>query len=205
MKPIDLDTDAEEFDGSALLFRAVTARGKRRGIRLEKIFWEALSEAAKAEGRALSEVVGAAHDSLPESGNLASALRVIGTHWMRARLRQLEHATVPENVFALVQASPSPAFALLDDKRIVHYNLPFLHFVQASFVGVEQAELMRGLRLSLDMQLEDVLNKLKDDPKTPVNTGFALGVVGRRVRGQLKAALAPTPDQSMVVAFVTHP
>jgi hypothetical protein len=55
------------------------------------------------------------------------------------------------------------------------------------------------------MQLEAVLAKLREDPRTPVNTGFALGVVGRRVRGQLKATLSPTPDKVMVIAFVMHP
>jgi predicted DNA-binding ribbon-helix-helix protein len=206
MKPLDQDMDAGagDLDGSELQFRAVTARGKRRGIRLERIFWDSLSKAAHADGRSMSETVATAHDGLEPGGNLASALRVIGTRWMRDRLRVFEQATRPENVFAILQACPSPAFALSEDKRIVHYNLPFLNFVQASFVGVEQSEVMRGLRLSLDTQLEAVLAKLREDPRTPVNTGFALGVVGRRVRGQLKATLSPTPDRVMVIAFVMH-
>jgi predicted DNA-binding ribbon-helix-helix protein len=193
----DIDAGGGDLDGGELQFRAVTARGKRRGIRLERIFWDSLSKAAQADGRSMSEMVATAHDGLEPGGNLASALRVIGTRWIRNRLRLFEQATTPENVFALLQAS--------EDKRIVHYNLPFLNFVQASFVGVEQSEVMRGLRLSLDTQLEAVLARLREDPRTPVNTGFALGVVGRRIRGQLKAVLSPTPDRVMVIAFVLHP
>lgn len=194
--------DTVDADGGELQFRAVTARGKRRGIRLERIFWDALSEAARAEGQSLSEVVAKAHEGMSRGGNLASALRVIGADWLRRRHRLFERATAPENVFALLKACPSPAFALSEDKRIVHYNVPFLHFVQTSFIGVEQSEVMRGLRLSLDNQLESILAQLQADPTTPVSTGFALGVVGRRVRGQLKATLSPTPDQVMVIAFV---
>lgn len=188
-----------------LQFRAVTARGKRRGIRLERIFWEILTAAATAEGKSMGEMVAATHDRLPQGGNLSSALRIVGARWLRRRLEAFESASLPENIFAMLQACPSPAFALSEDKRIVHYNLPFLNFVQASFVGVDRSEVMRGLRLSLDTQLETVLSQLLENPLEPVTTGFALGVVGRRVRGQLKAVLSPTPEQVMVIGFVIHP
>ncbi|MEX0956672.1 MAG: ribbon-helix-helix domain-containing protein [Rhizobiaceae bacterium] len=203
MRRSDTNIDpAVQDSGTELQFRAITARGKRRGIRLERIFWDALAAAASADGRSVSEKVGIVHDGIPQGGNLASALRVVGARWMRDRLRLFERATVPANIYAILQACPAPAFALSEDKRIVHYNLAFLNFVQASFIGVEQSEAMRGLRLSLDTQLEAILTQLREDPLNPVATGFALGVVGRRVRGELKAILSPTPDQPMVIAFV---
>lgn len=202
MRKPDFDLTAQ--DGSELRFKAVTARGKRRGIRLERIFWDVLSAASKAAGKSMSDMVAMAHDGLTEDGNLASALRVIGARWQRDRLWRFESATTPERIYAILQACPSPAFVLSEDKRIVHYNLAFLNFVQTSFIGVEQTEVMRGLRLSLDTQLGTLMERLQEDPLVPVSSGFALGVVGRRVRGQLKATLSPTPDQVMIIAFVVH-
>ncbi|MBO6719223.1 MAG: ribbon-helix-helix domain-containing protein [Rhizobiaceae bacterium] len=186
-----------------LQFRAVAARGKRRGIRLERIFWEVLTATASAEGKTMGDLVATTHDRLPPGGNLSSALRIVGARWLRERLDSYVRATLQENLFAILQACPSPAFALSEDKRIVHYNLPFLNFVQASFVGVERSEVMRGLRLSLDTQLETLLAQLYAHPAEPVGTGFVLGVAERRVRGQLKATLAPSPDKVTVFAFVT--
>ena len=185
-----------------LIFRAVTADGKRRGIRLERIFWNLASAAADASGNTLGQfIAGIAQDSSP-AGNLASALRVKSALWLRQRLARFEQMTSDDALFALLQATPGPAFMLTGDKRIIRYNVAFLNYVQAGFVGIDQAEVIRGLRLSLDAQLEGLVAALRNDPHTPVSTGFALGVVGRRVRGQLRAVLAPTPDRTIVMAFV---
>lgn len=196
-------TNGRTEDGSDLIFRAVTARGKRRGIRLERIFWNMISAAAGAGGATLGDFVATAAQQTPPDGNLASVLRVRAAHWLRQRLDRFEAMTTDEALFAILQASPAPAFMLTGDKRIIRYNLAFLNYVQAGFVGADQAEVMRGLRLSLDTQVDTMVAALRNEPQTPVSTGFALGVVGRRVRGQLKAVLAPTPDKTIVIAFVS--
>ncbi len=68
-------------------FRAVTSKtGERRGIRLEGIYWDALSRLSAETGLSLSEVIDLAAGQLPDNGNLASWLRVLAVKWSMTRL-----------------------------------------------------------------------------------------------------------------------
>src|SRR5690606_8003898 len=98
--PDEADTD------SALIFRAVNAVGRRRGIRLEAIFWKTITAMAAADGRTLGQQVGDA--SVPEAGNLASTLRVQAAQWLHKRLSEFERTTTPQSIFAIIHASPTP-------------------------------------------------------------------------------------------------
>lgn len=187
-----------------LVFRAVSAGGERRGIRLENIFWSTISAMAAARRQTIGDLVADTADLVPDGGNLASTLRVAAAGWLRERVAAVERAAAADNVYGIVHASPSPAFVLTADKRIVQYNQAFLNFLQARLLATETADLMRTVRLALDVQIEQVIDKLARDPRSPVSTGFALGVAERRVRGQLKLALAPTSASAMVIAFVTQ-
>jgi len=196
------DTEPAESD-STLIFRAVNALGTRRGIRLEAIFWKTVSAMAAAGGRTLGQQVGSAASG-QEAGNLASALRVQAAKWLYSRLSELERITAPENVYAIIHASPTPAFVLSADKKIVQYNQPFLNFIRARLVGTDSHDLLRTARLSLDTQLEQVIELLRKSPRAPVVTGFAIGASERRVRGQIKLVLAPISAATMVIAYITQ-
>jgi predicted DNA-binding ribbon-helix-helix protein len=198
------DRPQKPEDDAELVFRAVTTGNERRGIRLEAIFWKTISTMAAASGRTLGQQVSGAVPLVAENGNLASTLRVQAAQWLHGRISELERVTAAENIFAIVHASPSPAFVLSTDKRIVQFNQPFLNFVRARLLTAESNDLMRAARLSLDTQLEQVTEQLRKNPKTPIATGFALGVAERRVRGQLKLVLAPTPGNTMVIAYITQ-
>lgn len=194
--PDEADTD------SALIFRAVNAVGRRRGIRLEAIFWKTITAMAAASGRTLGQQVGGA--SVPEAGNLASTLRVQAAQWLHKRLLEFERTTTPESIFAIIHASPTPAFVLSADKKIVQYNQPFLNFIRSRLVGAESSDVLRTARLSLDTQLEQVIALLRENRNAPVVTGFAFGASEGRVRGQLRLVLAPTPANTLVIAYITQ-
>ncbi len=195
------DGAARASDDAELVFRAVSAGGERRGIRLERVFWTALAEVAAARGQSLGLLVGGIAASMPPGGNLASALRVAAARFLRDGLAEAQERSAPKLVFALLQACPTPAFALSADKRIVSYNRPFVAFIQSRFHAADPAEMLRGLRLSLDMPLEQIVARLMQDPQAQVTTGYALGLAERRVRGQLRMALAPTAASPMAIAY----
>jgi predicted DNA-binding ribbon-helix-helix protein len=186
------------------VFRAVLSRGERRGIRLEAIFWKTLAAMSSSRAQTLGEIVAKAADEVPETGNLASTLRVLAARWVSGRVMELERLTSTDSVFAIVHASPSPAFVLTVDRRIVQYNQAFLNFLQARLAAADGSDPMRTVRLALDTHVEQVIEQLTADPKLPVTTGFALGVAERRVRGQLRLALAPVHSSTMVIAYITH-
>src|SRR5690606_7678097 len=149
----------EPGDGEPV-FRVVMARGGRKGIRLERIFWRVVSDLAAARRETLGTVVADAADNVPANGNLASTLRVQAARWLQDRLTELERLTAAENVYSIVHATPSPAFVLTADKRIVRYNQPFLNFRQARLLASQSPDLMRAVRLTLDLHVEQVIEQL---------------------------------------------
>jgi predicted DNA-binding ribbon-helix-helix protein len=187
-----------------LIFRAVNAHGERRGIRLERIFWNTLAEAAAAANRSPAQLIGDTAAAITGGANLASALRVNAARWLVDALAETRQRSTPEMVFAMVQACPSPVFALSVDKKIVSYNRPFIAFIQSRFTAADPAEMLRGLRLTLDTPLEQALASLVRDPAAAVVSGYAIGLADRRVRGQLRLTLAPTAASRIVVAFIAN-
>lgn len=187
-----------------LVFRAVATGGKRRGIRLERLFWSALAETARMRGQTLGVLIGDVAASTPAGGNLASALRVAATRFLRDRLAEVSERSAPEFTFALLQANPAPTFALSADKKIISYNRAFVALIQARFNGADPADMLRGLRLTLDTPLEQSIAQLRADPTAQLTTGYALGLHDRRVRGQLRMALAPTAARLIVIAYLVN-
>jgi predicted DNA-binding ribbon-helix-helix protein len=201
-RPPDPERTGKRADDADLVFRAVNTGGERRGIRLEAIFWKTIVNMARAYGRTIGQHVGHTVPLVPEHGNLASALRVQAAQWLHGRISELERVTAVENIFAIVHASPSPAFVLSTDKKIVQYNQAFLNFIRARLLGVESGDLLRAARLSLDTQFDQIIELLQKNPRTPVAAGFAFGVAERRLRGQLKLVLAPTTANTLVIAYI---
>lgn len=185
-------------------FRAVKVGEHRRGIRLEQIYWDMLHEITQREGISLARYVEEAERRFPDAVNITSVLRVLVAGWVRGRNRELVALTGPERVDALVQACPSPAFALQEDKRIVAYNPPFLNYVQARFSYFSQNLMAKGLRLSLDLQVSEIVEALRRAGNKPLRTGFVLGVDDQRLRGQLSATLAPTSDKVTILGYVVQ-
>ena len=195
-----------ELDTSGFepVFRAVNTPKQRRGIRLESIYWDGLKLVAADANQSVGEVVEEVANAFPHGGNLASQLRVRVVRWLSERLHRLERMTAPGATDAIIQASPSPAFVLTADKRILFYNRAFLTFIQSRFVTVRPDVMQRGLRLTLDTQLDQVIEGLQRGDAPAAASGFVLGVEERRIRGTINIVLAPVSRQPMVIAFVTN-
>jgi predicted DNA-binding ribbon-helix-helix protein len=95
--------DAEEIEPR---FRAVMGRGgERRGIRLERIYWDGLSRMSTSGKMSTADLVHYTAAQMPESGNLASLLRVLSLKWALRRLDTVEDISSLANVNAIIQAS----------------------------------------------------------------------------------------------------
>lgn len=184
------------------VFRAVNTPRERRGIRLESIYWDVLKSLAKSGGRTLGEQVELTVEESPQGGNVASMLRVACVKWLLDRIAGLEATTALKSTDAIIQASPSPAFALTADKRILVHNRALLTLIQSRFLGIKPETLQRGLRLSLDVQIEQVIAELTQDSVKTAVAGFVLGIDGQRIRGSLNMVLAPISGQTVIIAYV---
>ena len=141
---------------------------------------------------------------VPEDGNLSSTLRVIAARWQQERIGELEALSARDNAFGIIHACPSPAFVLGIDRRILQYNQPFLNFIQTRLFTADTAELMRQVRLTLDVQVDLAVQQLRRDGRSPVVSGFVLSIGERRVRGQVRLGLAALSSGPAVLAFITQ-
>ncbi|PWW04136.1 putative DNA-binding ribbon-helix-helix protein [Hoeflea marina] len=184
-------------------FRAVNSRGARRGIRLENIFWSAIEDITRRQGISVGAYFDRIEGEVLSEAGFSSRVRSAVANDLVSRLRDLERVNSRERAFALVLASPAPAFLLTDDKRIVRYNQAFFRFIQQHFSGVADADVLRSMVLSLDVQIGEVLSRLQAEPGRPVVAGFAIGIGERRARGRLNMVLASVNDAGMILAYVT--
>ncbi len=185
---------------SDLIFRAITTRGERRGIRLERIFWDALSDAAVARGITLSALVAETAERM-EGNNLASALRVTGTAYLRRSLDTTRSLASSARTFLVLNACPTPCFVISAKQEIVNCNRPFVSFVNESFNGTSDSEnLIRRLALALDIEPDTAMQRLRGSDA--LNTGFNLDLEDRRLRGNARLVAAPVVDRDMLIAFL---
>ncbi|WP_117194791.1 ribbon-helix-helix domain-containing protein [Rhizobium terrae] len=186
-------------------FRAVVARnGERRGIRLERIYWEGLGRMSASGKVTTGDLVQYAATQLPEGGNLTSLLRVLSLKWALGRLATVEDISSFENLNALVQASPSPTIVLTRDKRIRLFNEPFLTMLRQRLVSEDTSQLLRSLKFSIETQIDDAMETLQLHRGKTLNTGFAISWGRQVLKGQINLALAPAHEKPMLIGYVSR-
>jgi predicted DNA-binding ribbon-helix-helix protein len=186
-------------------FRAVAGRGgERRGIRLERIYWDGLGRMSSAGKMSTADLVQYTASQLPESGNLASLLRVLSLKWALRRLDIVEDIASMANLNAIIQASPSPTILLTREKKIQYFNDPFLSMLRQRLSSDDTAQLTKGLRFSIDTRIEEAITTLNLNRGKTMNTGFSIGIGTQSMRGQINLALAPTHEKSMLIGYISR-
>ncbi|WP_426232617.1 ribbon-helix-helix domain-containing protein [Pararhizobium sp. DWP3-4] len=184
-------------------FKAVGGRtGERRGIRLERIYWDGLSQIAAGSGISTADLVELAASQIPDS-NLASLLRAISFKWALCRIELLEAKASMANLNAIVQASPSPTLVLTRERKIFLFNDPFLVMLRNRLALNDRSQLKKGLRFLIDIQIDDALRTLNANEGTIIKTGFSIGLNLQTMRGKINIAPAPTHEDSMLIGYVS--
>lgn len=193
---------AAAADDSALEFRAVTSAGKRRGIKLERVFWDALRSIAKEKGLTIGGFVDQV-SAATGAKNLTSAIRVACMNTYVERNEAMYALGAPETVEAVLAATPTPAFTLASNRRIVSFNAGFQALVRRQFAGIGADSGKMDLRLSLDVAVDELLARLVENRNSPVSTGFVLFMGERRHRGQVNVIRVPARAADLLMAFVS--
>lgn len=183
-------------------FKAIAGPGgERRGIRLERIYWEGLSQMSTTGRLTTTDIVQHAATQLPEA-NLASLLRVLSLKWTLRRLATVEEIASQDNLKALINASPSPAIVLTRDKRIQLFNDAFLTMLRQRLRLADLSVLANGLSFSIDSQMTEVLETLRANKGKTINIGFSMACGKNTMKGRINLALAPAFERSMLVGFI---
>ncbi len=184
-------------------FRVVVRGGNRRGVRLERFFWNTLKQFTQSRKSTLGQMVEDISHVAPETGNLTSAIRVACTRWLTEENAELKKLASLRKVNTLLLACPSPAFTLSSSKKILAFNPAFQLLVRRQ-LPMEQGNQGRlDLKLALDLSVADIFARLAADSDRPVMTGFVIGAADRRHRGQLNVVRAPVSEAEVLLAFVS--
>lgn len=185
-------------------FRAVTGGGERRGIRLERIYWDSLGRMSEAGGISIGDLVYHMTADMPETGNLTSLLRVLSFKWALSRLDAIEDVASLTNLNAVLQASPTAAVVLTRERGIKLFNDAFLKMLHNRLPLIDDVQQMaRTLRFSIDTQVEEVLSVLSANRGKTLNTGFKIGLGSQSLTGRINLALAPTHEAPMLIGYIS--
>lgn len=187
-------------------FRAINSGGKRRGFRLEGVFWKALDAVTRSDGISVADYVSRLNDLKTGDNGLSSYLRASIMRRVLEQHEKLHDRFSKFNSRTVVAACPVPGFIISVDKRILFQNSGFLMYLQTRFTGLDTIEALSNIKLTLETPLIDLIEEMQRDGSRPKYTGFTVGYGERRMRGRLSMALAPDMDDPpAAIAFVSGP
>ena len=180
-------------------FRTVTTPGSRAGIRIERVFWDSLSDISTGLGIRRSALVNnVISRARPHGLNVASALRSYAAMVMRAENGRLRGVLAPASLVRMQQMAPVPSFALTRQKRLVSANAEFLQFLRGIASDPTQPVTPEVAQLSLDRPIEDVFEQLRQDGAS-LRCQLTIRVDARHRRAACKiVAVPPAPSQAIV-------
>ncbi len=183
-------------------FRAVERHGVRRGLRLERYFWSVLKRMAESRRMTQGHLIEEISRITPENGNLTSSIRVACVRWLADQNAELKKLTSLKGANTILQACPSPAFALSSAKKILAYNPAFQLLVRRQLPVDNDTSGRLDLKLALDLSVIEIFARLNSNAEQPVTTGFVIGAADRRYRAQLNVVRAPLDEADVLLAFV---
>ncbi|MFN3508887.1 MAG: ribbon-helix-helix domain-containing protein [Allorhizobium sp.] len=199
---MDVSQTSLPTEPSHLVFRAVMVKRRRRGIRLEQGYWDALADITTRERIGLGELILEFERRYPDLQNLTAAIRlgVLERLMLDARVAKASLKTIT----ATVAACPSPAFALSGSRQFITYNTAFLSFLQARLSPLSAEAIGSGLKFQLEIPFETLVERLAADPQNPVPSNYTIIAHDRSLRGRINAVLAYSKEGAAVVGYLIN-
>lgn len=185
-------------------FRAVGSGAERRGIRLERIYWDCLSRITADTGISMANLVQRVATRFPENGNLASLLRVVAFRWVSGRLESQEDKAVLENLGAIVHASPVPTLVMTRERRILLFNEQFVNMLRLKFSIEKTTAIAWDLKFFIDAHIDEAIETLNAKRGSVIKTGFSAVLNGRSMQGKMNIASVPAQQKNMLIGYVSE-
>lgn len=189
-------TDSHLSEITSPEFRTLSIGGARTGVRLERIFWQALdalsTEAGQKRSRFVSQIVEAANAL---DINATGAIRSTTVDLLLRELERLRPLAQSATMVSLLQAGPAPAFALDQRKRLVQSNPEFLRYLR-SIAGSPGAA-ADAAQLSIDRPLDSLFQEIAVGQTVECSISIRSGNRERRTTARI-LMVPPAPAKVLV-------
>lgn len=202
-----IDQEQLELSGESPVtpqFKTVILNGRRKGLRLEKIYWKLLDAIAKRHeikrSTLIAEILNA--DDVG-NGNATSMLRCYIAEKLEQERDSLVQKLETFNAVNLLQSAPIPAFAINRQKRLLQVNPEFmqmLRLLSGKMSGVHSAD---SSQLTLETPVEQLFAELNTTSDW-TQCNYSVRSEGRQKRGRAKIVPAPPFPASILVGYVLN-
>lgn len=190
-------------DELAAEFKAVLVEGKRRGFRLERLYWRLLDDMSARVGLRRSALIATILDRKGlNAANAASALRGYVARTLEDERNQLTGVLAQSNMIRLLQQAPLPAFAVNRQKQLQQVNSEFNQLVRVTVGNMRQNVTTDKLQLTFDARIEDLIAEAEARGWAVCTYNIVLGERGRR--GRTKLVAVPPHPSDVLVGYVVN-
>jgi predicted DNA-binding ribbon-helix-helix protein len=179
-------------------FRVLRLGKSRKAFRLETPFWQALEIIAREKGRTLEDEVGSRLAGVAEGANQSSALRVGAIEDMIAFWRVAESRAARLHWAHVLEASPSPAFALTEGGRIICANSALMKAIR----GHRLAEGGGPTEVAIDLPAQAVGEALRSGAHVLTTALFRSGPFRVSARARLVSHVNGAGTNRVVIGFL---
>lgn len=179
-------------------FRVLRLGKTRKAFRLETPFWRALEIIAREKGRTLEDEVSSKLDSVPEGANHSSALRVGAIADMIAFWQVAESRASRLQWAHVLEASPSPAFALTESRRIICANSALLKAIRGHRLAANSGP----TEVAIDLPAQAVGEALRSGNQVLTTALFRSGPFRFSARARLISHVNGAGTNRVVIGFL---
>jgi len=189
-------------------FRAVTTESGRKGLKLERAFWHALSSISARLGIKRTQLISDVLREASDRGvtNTSSALRSYATRRLVADLEKTRDLTSTAFLIKVMQEAPTASIAVDRSLRLVRVNREFRALVRelAASEGialVDDADLWRRTRVTIQTPVTTLFAEIGGSGET--RDCFISVRVGLSVRQRkMRMVGVPSAAPEVLVGFV---
>jgi predicted DNA-binding ribbon-helix-helix protein len=196
--PADQDKAGAQSRPGDMKFRVLRLGRSRKAFRLENPFWQALQIIAREKGRSIEEEVGSRLEHVPEGANQSSALRMGAIEDMIAFWQVAESRSSSLQWADVLEASPSPAFALTESGRIICANSALMKAVRGHRLAPDSGP----TELAIELSAQALGEALRSGAQVHTNALFRCGPFRVSARARLVGHVNGSGANRMVIGFL---
>ena len=182
-------------------FKVVQLNGKRRGIRLERLYWSLLDTIAQRLKIRRSRLVANLVEEAEQKGApVASYMRTFVAKSLDEDRRGTEAGHSAQTLVNLLQQAPVPAFSINRQKQLRQVNAEFLELLKRMNPKLIEPGATDVVQLVLDTPVEELFQRLRATPS--VHCSYSIHFNTLRSRGRAKIVCVPGNPSEFLVGYV---